>query len=85
MGEDKVMSTPENFKKAYSSFKSRQHMSKVYTRYILDIYMVYAIHTTGLVMSNLKSCQLSKKQMMLEEVEMHVPSIAFQDTNAFVV
>jgi hypothetical protein len=81
MGEDKVMSTPEIFKKAFSSFKSRQHKSMVYTRCILDIYMVYTIHIPGLVIC--KSCQLSKKQWMLEEMEMHVHSMTFQDTNAY--
>ena len=83
MGEDKVILTPEIFKKAFSSFKSslRQHKSMVYTRYILDICMVYAIHIPGLVIS--KSCQLSKKQWMLEEVEMHVHRMAFQDPNTF--
>ncbi len=59
ISEDKVILTPENFKKAFSSFKSRQHKSMVYTRYILVICMVYAIHIPGLVIS--KSCQLSKK------------------------
>ncbi len=42
----------------------------VYTRYILDLYMVYYIHIPELVL--FKFCQLSKKQWMLEEVEMHV-------------
>ena len=82
MGEDNVMSKPENFKKAYLSFKSRQRKSMVYTRYILDICMGYAIHIPGLVI--FKFCQLSKKQWMLEEVEMHVRSMDFQDTNAIV-
>ena len=82
MGEDNVMSKPENFKKAYLSFKSRQCKSMVYTRYILDICMGYAIPIPGLVI--FKFCQLSKKQWMLEEVEMHVHSIAFEDTYAFV-
>ena len=82
MGEDNVMVNQENFKKAYVSFKSRQCKSMVYTRYISDIYMVYAIHIPELVL--FKFCQLSKKQWMLEEVEMHVCSMAFQDTNAIV-
>ncbi len=75
MGEDNVLSNPENFKKAYLSLKSRKRKSMVYTRYILDICMEYAIHIPGLVIS--KFIQLSKKQRMLEEVEMHVCSMAF--------
>ena len=82
MGEDNVMLNPENFKKAYLSFKSRQCKSMVYTRYIPDIYMVYAIHIPELVL--FKFCQLSKKQWMLEEVKMHVCCMEFQDTNEIV-
>ena len=44
--------------------------------------MVYAIHIPGSVI--FKFCQLSNKQWMLEEVEMHVHSMAFEDTYAFV-
>ncbi len=61
MGEDKVMSTPEIFKKTYSSFKSCKHEFMVYTRYIPDIYMVYTIHIPGLIIC--KFCQLTKKAM----------------------
>ncbi len=82
MGGDNVMSNPEKIKKAYLSFKSRQCKSMENTRYVPDIYMVYAIHIPELVL--FWFCQLSKKQWMLEEVEMHVCSMAYQDTNAIV-
>ncbi len=39
--------------------------------------MVYAIHIPGLVI--FRFCQLSKKQSMLDELEIHVRSMAFQD------
>ncbi len=39
--------------------------------------MVYAIHIPGVVI--FKFCQLSKKQSILDELEIHVRSMAFQD------
>ena len=39
--------------------------------------MVYAIYILGLVI--FKYCKLSKKQSMLDELEIHVRSMAFQD------
>ena len=39
--------------------------------------MVYAIHIPGLVI--FKFCPLSKKQSMLDELEIHVRSMEFQD------
>jgi hypothetical protein len=44
--------------------------------------MVYAIHIPGFVI--FKFCQLSNKQWMLEQVELHVHSIKFEDTYAFI-
>ncbi len=40
--------------------------------------MVYDIHILGLVI--FKFCKLSKKQSMLDELEIHVHSMAFQDS-----
>ena len=77
------MSNAENFKTAYLSFKSWQCKSMVYTWYIPDIYMVYAIHIPELVLFLFR--QLSNKQWMLEEVQMHVHSMALQYTNAIVL
>ncbi len=62
MGVYKAMYTPENFKTAYSSFKSCKHECMVYTWYIPDIYMEYTIHIPGLVIC--KFCQLTKKHTM---------------------
>ena len=59
MGVYKAMYTPENFKTAYSSFKSCKHECMVYTWYIPDIYMVYTIHIPGLVICNFASLQRS--------------------------
>ncbi len=42
--------------------------------------MVYAIHILGLVI--FKFCQLSKKQSMLDELEIHVRNMAFQDNDS---
>ncbi len=39
--------------------------------------MIYTIHIPDLVI--FKFCQLSKKQSMLDELEIHVRSIVFQD------
>ena len=80
MGEDNVMVHPENLSTAYLSFKSRQRKSMVYTRYILSICIGYAIYIPESAM--LKFHQFSKTQWMSEEVEMHVSSMAFQDTNS---
>ena len=80
MGEDNVMVHPENLSKAYLSFKSRQHKSIVYTRYVLSICIGYALHIPQSVMFKFR--QFSKTQWMSEEVEMHVSSMAFQDTNS---
>ncbi len=41
------------------------------------MYMVYDIHVLGLVI--FKFCKLSKKQSMLDELEIHVHNMAFQD------
>jgi hypothetical protein len=41
-----------------------------------------AIHI--LILTIFKFCQLSKKQCMLEQLEMHVCSMALQDTNTIV-
>ena len=60
MGVYKAIYTPENFNKAYSSFKCCKHECMVYTWYIPDIYMVYTIHIPGLVFC--KFCQLTNKQ-----------------------
>jgi hypothetical protein len=54
----------------------------VHTRYIPGKCMGYAIHI--LVIIIFKCCQLSKKECMLEELEMHVHSMAFKDTNTIV-
>jgi hypothetical protein len=82
MGEDNVMLQPENFSKADLSFKFRQLelKSMVYVRFILSICIGYAIHIPESVI--FKFCQLSKTQWMSEEVEMHVRSKVFQDTNS---
>ena len=53
----------------------------VYTWYIPDIYMVYTIHIPGLVFC--KFGQLTNKQGMLEQVEMHVHSMTFKYINVF--
>ena len=44
--------------------------------------MVYAIHIPGFEI--FKFCQLSNKQWMLEQVELHVHSIKFEDTYTFI-
>ena len=71
---------PENLSTAYLSFKSRQRKSMVYTRYIPSICIGYAIHIPDTVMFKFR--QFSQTKWMSEEVEMHVCSIAFQDTNS---
>ena len=61
-----------------------------YTSYIPDIFIVYTtwyilrypVHILCLVIFKFR--QLSKEQWMLEEVGMHICSMAFQGTNAFV-
>ncbi len=53
----------------------------VYVWYIPDIYMVYTIHIPELVLC--KFCQVTKKQCMQDEMEMHVLSMTFQDNNVF--
>ena len=82
IGEDNVMKQSENSKKAYYSFKSRQCKFMVYTWHILGIYIRYPVHILCLVIFKFR--QLSKEQWMLEEVGMHICSMAFQGTNAFV-
>ena len=71
---------PENLSTAYLSFKSRQRKSMVYTRYISSIWIGYAIHIPDTVMFKFR--QFSKTKWMSEEVEMHVCSMSFQDTNS---
>ena len=59
------------------SVKSAFQKYLVYAWNIPSICMVYAIHIPGLVI--FKFCQLSKKQSMLDELEIHVRSMVFQD------
>ena len=76
------MKQSENSRKAYYSFKSRQCKFMVYTWHILGIYHRYPVHILCLVIFKFR--QLSKEQWMLEEVRMHICSMAFQGINAFV-
>jgi hypothetical protein len=51
--------------------------SDIWKPYDISICMVYAIHILGFVI--FKFCRLSKKQSILDELEIHVCSMAFQD------
>ncbi len=63
MVEDNPMLKPDILKKAYFSSKSTHSKLMIYTRYILGIFLEYAVYIP--VLAIFKFCQLSKKQWML--------------------